>query len=167
MNKIINTLAIVFAFYPGMAMAVQGEQITTAALNLDVEAYQAPSLNRKRGLLETTGMSIGTILKSHHFSDQDYNETHDGIYLSVDKWSFGTYRNSSDVQSTFVTYNPTLYRNRSVEINFVAGVADGYSDWEGAQGDYLPLLGVSAQWMYLKTMLSYDLIAVGVELPLN
>ena len=52
MNKIINTLAIVFAFYPGMAMAVQGEQITTAALNLDVEAYQAPSLNRKRRLLE-------------------------------------------------------------------------------------------------------------------
>ena len=154
-------------FYSGVAMGEKSEPITTAALDLDIDAYQAPSLNRQRGYLEATRISIGTILKSHHFNNRDYNETHDGIYLSVEDWSLGTYRNSGNVQSTFLTYNPSLYHSRSLEVNMVAGVADGYQGWEFAQGDYLPLVGVSAQWMGLRAMLSYDVVAFGFELPLN
>lgn len=154
-------------FYAGVAQGEQSEPITTSALSLDIDPYRVPSSTRQRGYLEETRISIGTILKSHHFNNNDYNETHDGIYLSVSNWSLGTYRNSGNVQSTFVTYNPRLYRSRSLEVNLVAGLADGYDDWEYAQNGYLPLLGVSAQWMYLRTMLSYDVVAFGFELPLN
>ena len=167
MKKLINIIAIAGLMYAGIAQGEQGDVITTAALNLELDPYQVPSTSRQRGYLEEARISIGTILKSHHFTNDDYNETHDGIYLSVENWSLGTYRNSGDVQSTFITYNPRLYRSRSLEINLIAGVADGYEDWELAQGEYLPLLGVSAQWMYLRTMLSYDVIAFGFELPLN
>lgn len=169
MKHIINILVIVQLLYAGVVKGEENDIITTAALNIDLEPYRVPSSNRQgqRGYLEEARIRIGTILKSHHFTSDDYNETHDGIYLSVENWSLGTYRNSGDVQSTFITYNPRLYRSRSLEINLVAGVADGYEDWELAQGEYLPLLGVSAQWMYLRTMLSYDVVAFGFELPLN
>ena len=49
----------------------------------------------------------------------------------------------------------------------MTGVADGYEDWDYAQNGYLPILGVSAKWMNLKAMLSPDLVAFGVEVPLN
>ena len=128
----------------------------------------APNLNR--GYLEEAEMAIGTILKSFHFSKydyHDYNDSHNGVYININKWSAGTYKNSADVQSTFVTYNPNLYRNELFTINLVAGLANGYEGWENAQGDYLPILGVSAQWKYLKTMLGSDALAFGIELPLN
>lgn len=165
MKKIASVLVMVLLLYSGVTRGEQDDIITIAAL--DIDPYSVPSSNRQRGYLEKSRISIGTILKSHHFNNDDYNETHNGIYLSVENWSLGTYRNSGDVQSVFVTYNPRLYRSRSLEINLVAGVADGYEDWEFAQKGYLPLVGVSAQWMYLRTMLSYDLVAFGFELPLN
>jgi len=124
----------------------------------------------KRGYLEEAEMAIGTILKSYHFSKydyHDYNENHNGLYINMNKWSVGTYRNSADVQSTFVTYNPNLYKKASIKINLVTGVANGYEGWEYAQGDYLLVLGVSAQWKYLKTVLAPDAVAFGLEFPLN
>lgn len=126
--------------------------------------------NINGGYLEEAEIAIGTILKSYHFSKydyHDYNETHDGVYINVNKWSAGTYKNSADAQSTFVTYNPNLYRQESFKINLVAGVANGYEGWEYAQGDYLPILGVSAQWGYLKTVLGPDAVVFGIEFPLN
>ena len=115
-------------------------------------------------------MAIGTILKSYHFSKydyHDYNETHNGIYLNVNRWSAGTYMNSSNVQSVFVSYNSNLYSNEAIKINLVAGVANGYEGWEYAQGDYVPVLGISAQWRSLKTALLPDGVVLGIELPLN
>ncbi len=79
----------------------------------------------------------------------------------------GTFENSAKVQSTFVTYNPNMYRSKQLEVNLVVGVADGYEGWEYAQNDYLPIMGVSAQWMYLKAILNPELMALGIELPLN
>lgn len=128
-------------------------------------AVSASNING--GYLEEAEITIGTILKSYHFSKYDYNETHNGIYINVNKWSAGTYTNSADNQSVLVTYNPNLYRDESYKINMVVGVANGYEGWEYAQGDYLPILGVSAQWGYLKTVLLPDLVAFGIELPLN
>ena len=55
----------------------------------------------------------------------------------------------------------------SFKVNLVARIADGYEGWEYAQGDYLPVLGVSAQWTYLKTMLGPDALSFGFELLLN
>lgn len=167
MKKITSILVMVLLFYTGVSKAEKNDTITTAALNLELDPYQVPATKRRSGFLEKTRISIGTILQSHHFNDDGYNETHDGIYLSVENWSLGTYRNSGDEKSVFVTYNPSLYQSRSLEVNLVAGVADGYEGWEFAQKGYLPLLGVSTQWMYLRTILSYDMVAFGFELPLN
>ena len=138
--------------------------------NPDPPPVGVPLSNRSQGYLEEAEIAIGTILKSYHFSKydyRDYNETHNGIYINVNKWSAGTYTNSADNQSVLVTYNPNLYRDESYKINMVVGVANGYEGWEKAQGDYLPILGVSAQWGYLKTVLLPDLVAFGIELPLN
>ena len=124
-------------------------------------------LGGEKGLLANSDIAIGTILKSHHFNNKDFNETHNGIYLSIDQWSLGSYKNSGNQQSTFVTYNSEIFKKRQFEIDLVIGVADGYADWNVAQGDYLPILGFSTKWTYFKTMMSYDVVAFGLELPLN
>jgi hypothetical protein len=169
MKKIITGLLILFSFSAGTSQGEEYTRLSANAFNVDINAYRAQVASKKRGYLETSKLSIGTILRSHHFADNDYdyNETHNGIYLNVERWSIGSYLNSGYEQSVFVTYNPTLYTGRTVGVNLVAGVANGYEGWDYAQNGYLPLVGVSAQWMYLKTMLSFDVVAVGFELPLN
>jgi hypothetical protein len=122
------------------------------------------------GFLERADIAIGSLLSSHHFSKvsyHDYNETHNGVYININNWSLGTYKNSADVQSTVVTYNSRLYGKKLFKMNLLAGLANGYEGWENAQGDYLLILGVSTQLGYLKTVLSPDAIALGVEFPLN
>lgn len=152
------------------AAAGHGQEIgsiSSTPVDPSFERYSTPANKGKNGFLEKYKLSIGTLYKSHHFNDGDYNETHDGIYLNVEGWSFGTFKNSGNVQSLFLTYNPLLYQRESLQVNLVAGLADGYRDWDLAQGDYLPILGVSAKWHLLKTVVSYDVIAFGLELPLN
>jgi hypothetical protein len=153
----------------GASQGQDTDSITTSALDPEIGLYQSRASTDKKGYLETAKIAIGTILKSHHFDTEDYNDTHNGIYLSVDKWSIGTYTNSIDVQSTFVSYNPELYstRSKSLKVGLVLGVANGYEGWSNAQGDYMPLLGVSALWMNINTILSYDMVAFGFEIPLN
>ncbi|MCP4768810.1 MAG: hypothetical protein GY875_21425 [Gammaproteobacteria bacterium] len=167
MKQVIKILSITLLLYTGVSQGYEFDSISGNSLDLGSNAYHFTVTKQKKGLLETTKISLGTIYKSHHFNNDDYNETHNGIYVSVEGWSVGTYENSGNVQSVFVTYNPNLYRGNSVEINLVTGVADGYEGWDYAQNGYLPILGVSAKWMNLKAMLSPDLVALGVELPLN
>ena len=167
MKPIINILAIVLLLHASVSKAREYGDFSNGALNSQFDAYNLSVSNPRQGFLETTKMKIGTIYKSHHFNKADYNEEHNGIYLGVGNWAVGTYRNSSYEQSVFVTYNSQLYQRNSLQVNLVTGVADGYEGWPLAQGDYLPVLGVSAQWMYFKTMMSYDVLAFGVELPLN
>ncbi len=167
MKQLISGLLIALSLLGGTCRGEEYAQVSENSFNADINAYKAQMSIDKRGYLEKTRLSIGTIVKSHHFKRADYNETHNGIYLSIDRWSIGSYLNSGYEQSTFVTYNPQLYRSRSLNVNLVAGVADGYEGWEYAQHGYLPIVGVTAQWMYLKTMLSFDLVALGFELPLN
>lgn len=157
--------------------AVAGEEhkdaaTTVSALNPETEPYDTsnPVLPASRRTLENSDIAIGTILRSYHFDKydyHDYNETHEGLYLTVNSWSAGTYINSADNRSVFVTYNSNLYRKNSIAVDFVSGIANGYEGWENAQGDYLPILGFSAQWTYLKTILTYDAMTLGIELPLN
>ena len=167
MKQLVYGLLITLSLLGGTCRGEEYEQIAANAFDADINAYSAQLSVDKRGYLEKTRLSIGTIVKSHHFKRDGYNETHNGIYLSIDRWSIGTYYNSGYEQSTFVTYNPQLYSSRSLDVNLVAGIADGYDDWEYAQNGYLPIVGVSAQWSYLKALLSFDLVALGFELPLN
>jgi len=165
MKSIINIIAIVLLLHASVSKAQEFGEFPNSALQLD--AHHLLASNPQQGFLETTKMKIGTIYKSHHFNNEGYNESHNGIYLGVANWAVGTYKNSGYEQSIFVTYNSQLYQNKSLQVNMVTGVANGYKGWTLARGDYLPVLGVSAQWMYLKTMMSYDVLAFGVELPLN
>ncbi|MCP4432061.1 MAG: hypothetical protein GY806_13870 [Gammaproteobacteria bacterium] len=172
MKKIFYILLVSVSLNTGASEGEENANISTSALSLDNEPYSSPKTSSpsKRGHLEETKIAIGTILKSHHFDKydyHDYNESHNGIYININKWSTGMYTNSADEQSVFITYNPNLYTKKSFKVNLVAGITNGYDGWENAQGDYLLTLGVSAQWMYLKTMLSYDAVAFGIELPLN
>ena len=170
MKHIIKILALTFLLYTGVSKGYEFDSISSSSFDLDSNAFNIPVKDEKTGLLETTKIYLGTIYKSHHFTeeeDYDYNETHNGIYVSVEGWSVGTYENSGNVQSTFITYNPNLYRGYSVEVNLVAGVADGYEGCDYTRDGYLPIVGVSAKWMNMKTMLSPSLVAFGLELPLN
>jgi len=167
MKQIIKILPLALLLYTGVSTGYEFDSISSNAVNLGSNSYHLSDTNRNKGLLETTKITLGTIYKSHHFNNDDYNETHNGIYLSVEGWSLGTYENSGNVQSVFVTYNPNLYRSNSLEVNLVTGVVDGYEGWDYAQNGYLPVLGVSARWMNLKAMLSPNVVAFGVELPLN
>ena len=163
----MKMLPIALLLVTGVSKGYEYDSISNNAVNLGSDSYSMSAKSKNRGLLETTKISVGTIYKSHHFNSDDYNETHNGIYLNVEQWSLGTYENSGNVQSIFVTYNPNLYQSKSLEVNLVAGVADGYEGWKYAQNGLLPVLGVSARWMNLKTMLSPDVVAFGIELPLN
>jgi len=167
--KLIKNLLLflVLSFYTVVSQGQEIDNLSISALDIEPGLFRLPVLNDKKGLLETTNLAIGTLLKSHHFDNDDYNESHNGIYLSIENWAVGTYKNSANVQSSFVTYNSNIYNKRRFEVDLVYGVANGYEGWELAQDDYLPILGFSAQWTYFKAMLSYDVVAFGLELPLN
>lgn len=174
MNKSLLVLLISISFSAGANDKEKNEDIKTSALDPQTQHYITPKTSSlsKKGFLEKNKIGLGTILRSHHFEKDkhdyhDYNETHDGLYLYINRWSAGTFTNSADERSVFVTYNPQLYHNQSFMVNMVAGVANGYEGWENAQGDYLPIVGVSAQWTYLKTILTYDAVTFGLEVPLN
>jgi hypothetical protein len=167
MKQIIKMLPIALLLCTGVSRGYEIDGISSNALNFGSDPYHLSATKQKKGLLEKTKITLGTIYKSHHFSNDDYNETHNGVYLSAEGWSLGTYENSGNVQSVFVTYNPNIYRGNSLEVNLVTGVANGYEDWRYAQNGLLPVLGVSARWMNIKAMLSPNVVAFGLELPLN
>lgn len=174
MKKLIYILLFATSLYTGACKGEENTDVATSGLSPEIEPYRLPqtlpTLTIERGYLEEADVAIGVIVKSHHFDKydyHDYNESHDGVYLSINRWSAGTFRNSADVRSSFITYNPNLYTMQAFMVNLVVGVADGYDGWEYAQGDYLPILGFSAQWSYLKAMMSYEAVAFGIELPLN
>ena len=119
------------------------------------------------GYLEESNVAVGTIMKSHHFSAYNYNETHNGIYLNINRWSLGRYTNSVNQRSTVITYNNSLFKKKSFEIKSVVGMATGYKRMKNSYGDVLPMVGLSAQYMYFKGVLMPDTIVLGVEIPLN
>ena len=167
--KAIKFLLLLTIMSPmGISQALAYDDKANEFQTGDPAQASLPSADGGKGLLATSEFAIGTILASHHFNtDEDYNETHNGIYLSFNEWSVGSYKNSESKQSTFVTYNAEIYQDRIVEVDFVVGVADNYDGWKMSQGEYLPIVGFSAKWSYVKTMLSYDVVAFGFELPLN
>ena len=175
MDKIKIILPILVVALSPRVVAAEGVEVAsistvdeiTLAGDRNQAPVTAPVLNINGGYLEESEIAIGTILKSYHFSNKFSNETHNGVYISMNEWSAGTYINSADNQSVALTYNNNLYRKESFKVNLVTGVANGYEGVEYAQGDYLPILGVSAHWGYLKTVLLPNAVVFGLELPMN
>ena len=174
MSRLVLVLLVSLSLNVSADETGDDSELSTSALDPRITPYISPnaSSSAEKGFLEENKIAIGAIMKSRHFDKDkydyhDYNEDHEGVYLSINRWSTGTFINSADERSVFVTYNPEMYQNRSFMVKLVTGLANGYDGWENAQGDYLVILGVSAQWSFLKTMLSYDSVTFGMELPLN
>ena len=178
MSKLTRALFLVL-FLPVSSGAFANDrelanESSTAALNSQEFADFVPTAGPPAGenFLDKNKIAVGTILKSHHFDKDrydyhDYNENHDGVYFNINRWSTGTFINSADERSLFLTYNPNIYRKHSFAVNMVTGIANGYEGWENAQGDYLLILGLSAQWSILKTMVTPETATFGLEIPLN
>ena len=178
MSRIKSVFLFLLTMLVSFMVNAQGLDLEVSPYELgyaqENDSYQSPAIfnvsSVKQRYLEHAEMAIGTILRSHHFSKydyHDYNESHNGIYLSFNEWSLGSYNNSANVRSTFFTYSSGFYQKEYLKLKFMTGVANGYEGWKNALGDYIPILGVSAQWRYLKTILLPDAIAFGLELPLN
>lgn len=101
---------------------------------------------------------LGTLNESVHYRDnEDFNSTHNGLYLVHNHSVFGAYTNSED--------DPAFFFARSYPINrylsYSYGVAMGY------KAGMLPMLGLSAQLGVLKLTMTQEAAVIGLEFPLN
>ena len=123
-------LLLAISCFAGVSQAQGFNHSSAGTMDIETGVFRMPILTGKKGYLDTTKLALGTILKSHHFNGGDYNETHNGIYLNIEKWSLGTYNNSANVQSNFVTYDSDIYSRRNLKVGLMVGIADGYKGWE-------------------------------------
>jgi hypothetical protein len=84
MKQIIKMLPIALMLYTNGSKGYEFDSISNNVLNLGSNQYNLSPTTRNKGLLETTKITLGSIYKSHHFRDNNYNETQDGIYVSVE-----------------------------------------------------------------------------------
>ena len=163
----ISTQRVEAGVIPESVVVSMADDANLASEPYEQQRVTVTATSSKKGILEESEMAIGTILNSHHFSSYDFNETHGGMYISMNQWTVGTFLNSIDEQSVMVTYNSNLYKKESFKVDLVAGLANGYERMQYDINGYLPILGVSAQWKYLKTVLMPNAVVIGIELPLN
>jgi len=120
------------------------------------------------GYLEESDVALGTIMPSHHFSDYDYNETHQGLYLSINNWSVGRYTNSFNKSSTVITHNTEWYRNRAFVVKSIEGAATGYEEQKYGLRVLAEYLYVEARWpVDLQVRVIPDAVVFGIEFVLN
>ena len=163
----VSTQRVEAGVIPESVVVTMVDDATLASEPYEQQQVTVSATSSKKGILEESEMAIGTILNSYHFSSYNFNETHGGLYISMNQWTVGTFMNSVDEQSVMVTYNSNLYKKESFKVDLVAGAANGYERMQYDVNGYLPILGVSAKWKYLKTVLMPNLVAFGIELPLN
>jgi len=100
---------------------------------------------------------IGTLNESHHYrDDEDFNSSHNGIYIVHNNNLFGTYYNSDYAQSFFYARNKRL----NDIFSFSYGVATGYNV------GMVPMVGLSAQISIFKLTLTQEAAVIGLEFPL-
>ena len=100
---------------------------------------------------------IGTLNESIHYRDnEDFNSSHDGLYIVHKSHVFGTYYNSEYEQSVFYARNKPINRT----LSFLYGVAFGYNL------GVMPMVGLSAQISVVKVTLTQQAAVVGLEFPL-
>ncbi len=99
---------------------------------------------------------VGTLNESYHYRDnEEFNSTHNGIYLMHNRNVFGAYNNSED--------EPSFFFARSHPINqylsYSYGVAVGYN------AGMVPMVALSAQVSMLKLTMTHEAAVIGVEFP--
>ena len=100
---------------------------------------------------------VGTLNESYHYRDnEDFNSTHDGIYLMHNNSVFGTYNNSDGEASFFFARSHPINRY----LSYSYGVAMGY------EAGMVPMVALSAQVSVLKLTMTQEAAVIGVEFPL-
>ncbi len=100
---------------------------------------------------------IGTLNESVHYRDnEEFNSSHDGLYLVHNRNIYGTYYNSEYEQSLF--YARTNRINSTFSYSY--GVAFGYDL------GVMPMVGLSAQMNVFKLTLTQQAAVIGLEFPL-
>ena len=100
---------------------------------------------------------IGTLNESVHYRNNDeFNSTHNGIYLVHNNNVFGTYNNSEDEPSVFYARSHPINRYFS----YSYGVAIGYN------AGMVPMVGLSAQVGVLKLTMTQEAAVIGLEFPI-
>lgn len=99
---------------------------------------------------------LGTLNESFHYRDnEDFNSSHDGIYIVHDRNVFGTYHNSEFEQSFFYARSNRI----NSTFSYSYGVAFGYNF------GVMPMVGVSAQFNIVKLTFTQQAAVIGVEFP--
>lgn len=97
---------------------------------------------------------VGTLNESIHYrNNDDFNSTHNGVYIAYEKNVFGTYFNSESEQSIFYARNNPI--NRTFSYSY--GVALGY------QYGLVPMVALSAQVGIMKFTFTHEAAVVGFE----
>ena len=167
MRQAVKIVTVILSLYTSVILGQDLSYQSTTFDNDHNDLIRLSLYGEQEAFLQRKQISFGSILKSHHFSDEPYNDTHGGFYFAVDGWAIGSYENSFYRDSVFFTYDTEIYDSRGLKFNFVTGLADGYAGSPLALDDYLPILGLSAKIKNLKAMLTYNAVAFGLEFPLN
>ncbi len=97
---------------------------------------------------------IGTLNESIHYRNNDeFNSTHDGIYIAHEKNVIGTYNNSESEPSVFFARNHPINRTFSYSYGVVLGYEFGL----------VPMLALSAQVGIVKFTFTHEAAVVGLE----
>ena len=100
---------------------------------------------------------IGTLNESVHYKDNDeFNSTHNGLYLVHNRNVFGTYYNSEHRQSLFYARNNPINRTLSYSYGVVLGYNIGL----------MPMVALSAQFGLVKFTFTHEAAVVGLEFSL-
>ncbi len=100
---------------------------------------------------------IGTLNESRHYRDnEDFNSSHNGIYLVHNNNVIGTYFNSDYKQSFFYARNSPINKTFS----YTYGVAIGYNS------GMVPMVGLSAQLGVFKLTFTQEAAVIGLEFSL-
>ena len=121
----------------------------------------------------TAQEGFGIILMSHHFkptymNKRKHNEENPGVYYENSGWRFGTYTNSHDKDSWFVSKHIYYNLPAGFQVGAFFGFATGYpkSPWEAA-GELLPVGGVQLNipiYQRVQAEISLNPAVVGLSL---
>lgn len=100
---------------------------------------------------------IGTLNESVHYRDnEEFNSSHNGLYIVHNQNVFGTYYNSESEQSVFYARNNPINRTLSYSYGFVLGYNFGL----------MPMAALSAQFGFVKFTFTHEAAVFGLEFSL-
>jgi len=84
--------------------------------------------------------SVDFLFGSYHVNGNQYdtlNETHNGIGLTIDAYSVGTFTNTQDHTSWYLLYNVWETDFQGLDVSLKAGGVTGYTPYDPAPMAYL------------------------------